>query len=125
MVRQLCCLASCLAVRRPPQPYTEERVAKDLQAIHTQLGTTHDELWNEISNSSEYSQEQASNLKRRIGELVAAYEELWVDAECHEHHFPSCRELNTAGLRFNSTILDVDHSNLPSLPPIPKGHHFN
>jgi len=117
-----CFISGCVTT---PKEYSEERVAQDLQAIHERLGSTHDDLWREISNSSDYTREQAIDLKRRVGELVVAYEELPVKAECPEHHFPSCSDLFTAGLRFNIGILDAEHRGLPPLPPIVEGYRLH
>ena len=118
----LCLLSGCVTT---PLEYSEERVARDLQAIHERLGATHDDLWREISHSSNYTREQAIDFKRRVGELVVAYEEFSVKAGCMEHRFPSCSELFTAGLRFNITILDAEHPDLPPLPPIVEGYRLH
>ena len=118
----LCFLSGCVTTS---QEYSEEGVARDLQTIHERLGATHDDLWREISRSSNFTREQAIDFKRRVGELVVAYEELAVKAECSKYHFPSCSELFTAGLRFNISILDAEHPDLPPLPPIVEGYRIH
>ena len=60
----------------------EVRMAERLEGINSRLGTTRDDLWKEISNSGSYSRDQALELKHRVGELVVAYEELAVEANC-------------------------------------------
>lgn len=112
-------LSGCLTT---PREYSNERVAQELQSIHDRVGSTGKELWQEISNSSGYTREQAIDLKQRVGELVVAYERLSVESECQQHHFPSCTDLFTEGLRFNIGILDAEHKALPPLPPIVEGY---
>ena len=106
-----------------PKQYSEERVAQNLHDIHDRLGFTGRDLWREISNSMGYTREQAIDLKHRVGKLVEAYEQLSVESGCQKHHFPSCTDLFTAGLRFNIGILDAEHKDLPPLPPIVEGYH--
>ncbi|MCA9500217.1 MAG: hypothetical protein R3B95_04050 [Nitrospirales bacterium] len=101
---------------------TDERVVQRTQSIHNRLGYTGPELWKEIAHSQGYSRDQAVDLKGRIGKLVSAYEQLFVEADCKRREFPACKELMTAGLRFNSTILDAEHHDLPPLPPLPEGY---
>lgn len=116
------CLSLLSGCATTSPAYTEDQVAQDLHAIHEQLGFTHEDLWNEISHSQGYTREQALDLKHRVGQLVVAYEQLFVQANCKEQHFPSCPKLSTGGLRYNVTILDTEHKDLPPLPPIVDGY---
>ncbi len=78
-------LSGCVISHHSP---IEVKLAERLQEINLRLGTTRNDLSNEISNSAGYSREQAVDLKRRIGELVVAYEELAIEANCAERHYP-------------------------------------
>ncbi len=118
-------LSFLLGCATSQQSLVEKQMAKRLAEINLRLGTTREDLRDELSNSAGYSRDQALELKRRIGELVVAYEELAVEANCAERHYPTCQDLFTAGLRYNSTILDAEYPNLPPLPPIVAGYRLH
>lgn len=98
---------------------TEQDIQQRVQRVHDRLGFSAEKMSQEVTNSINFTKEQAADLKMRVADLVVAYEKLFNDAGCADRENSEvCSYLwsTSVGLRYNVTILDAKHSGLPSLP---------
>jgi hypothetical protein len=123
-IRIVVCILSFVAVsgcsEKTGTSLTEQDIKQRMHKIHDRLGFSGEMAHQEITHSVDYTKDQAADLKLRVAELVVAYEKLFNDADCEgKKNSKICAYLwtSSAGLRYNVTILDAEHSGLPHLPP--------
>jgi hypothetical protein len=111
-------LAGC-ASQEPYRGFSETQLESALRGIHDRLGYDTTKIRDELSASEHYTAGQAAELKRRIIDLIIAYEKLYDEAACPQRKDSRvCWEtqIRSAGFRYNSGILDAEHPDLPALP---------